>query len=107
MPTAHGGLGGGVDELIDVGIAPGRAAVALTRPGPGGDALLVAACTADGVEAAEVLASLRARLPEYMVPATLTVLADLPLNANGKTDRRALRDARTPTTRARQTGEHA
>ncbi|MEV0219300.1 amino acid adenylation domain-containing protein, partial [Streptomyces sp. NPDC050704] len=33
---------------------------------------------------------LAARLPDYMIPATLTPLEALPLNANGKIDRRAL-----------------
>ncbi|MGX1885234.1 amino acid adenylation domain-containing protein [Streptomyces sp. NPDC055287] len=77
-------------------------AIVLTLPGPGGDTRLAAACTGEGIDSADVLTALRARLPEYMVPSTLTVLADLPLNANGKVDRRALRDTlATTTTNAR------
>ncbi|MET3987763.1 amino acid adenylation domain-containing protein [Streptomyces sp. PvR034] len=73
-------------------------AIALVLPGRRGESRLEAVCTGEGVDAADVLATLRARLPEYMVPAALTVLTDLPLNANGKVDRSALRDLLVTTT---------
>ncbi|MGW1726788.1 non-ribosomal peptide synthetase/MFS transporter [Streptomyces sp. NPDC002306] len=38
----------------------------------------------------QIRTGLRERLPEYMVPASLTVLARMPLTANGKVDRKAL-----------------
>src|SRR5581483_2699665 len=42
------------------------------------------------VEASELRRHLQGRLPEYMLPATYVWLAQLPLTANGKLDRRAL-----------------
>ncbi|MFE9611846.1 amino acid adenylation domain-containing protein [Streptomyces sp. NPDC006012] len=45
---------------------------------------------ASRLDAADVRAGLRERLPEYMVPATLTVLDRFPLTPNGKVDRAAL-----------------
>ncbi|MFE7855672.1 amino acid adenylation domain-containing protein [Streptomyces sp. NPDC057403] len=72
--------------------APGvRDAVVLAVPDQGGQTALAAACTGDRVDSARVLGTLRLRLPAYMVPGSLTVLDTLPLNANGKTDRTALR----------------
>ncbi len=44
------------------------------------------------VDTAAVLAALRSRLAEYMVPSTLIVLEEFPLGASGKLDRKALPD---------------
>ncbi|MEK8072440.1 non-ribosomal peptide synthase/polyketide synthase [Rhodococcoides navarretei] len=44
------------------------------------------------VDTGSVLAALRSRLAEYMVPSTLIVLEEFPLGASGKLDRKALPD---------------
>ncbi len=69
-----------------------REAVVLAL-GQGGDMQLVAylsARTGWQIEVAGLRARLAASLPEHMVPAVLMVLDALPLNANGKVDRKAL-----------------
>ncbi|HEU0076677.1 MAG TPA: non-ribosomal peptide synthetase, partial [Longimicrobiaceae bacterium] len=70
-----------------------REAVAGVREDAAGDRRIVAYVTAregQGVSAAELRAHARARLPEHMVPGAFVVLDRMPLNASGKTDRRAL-----------------
>lgn len=61
--------------------------VALTEPG--GEVVLEAACS--GVATTEeLMAALHRGLPGYMVPRGVTVLGELPLNGNGKLDRKAV-----------------
>ncbi|MEV4928077.1 amino acid adenylation domain-containing protein, partial [Streptomyces roseoverticillatus] len=74
---------------------PGVAQAAVTaRPlAPGGAPQLVAyAVPAPGAApgAQELREALAGRLPEHMVPATVTLLDALPLSVNGKLDRKAL-----------------
>jgi amino acid adenylation domain-containing protein len=51
---------------------------------------IAAFVTGAGIEPAGVRRALQATLQDYAVPQTIQVLPDLPLNANGKVDRRAL-----------------
>jgi amino acid adenylation domain-containing protein/non-ribosomal peptide synthase protein (TIGR01720 family) len=69
-------------------------AVVVAAPGETSARLIayVAAEAEESVDAALVRERLARALPDYMVPATVVVLPSLPLNANGKIDRRALPD---------------
>ncbi|SMQ25052.1 amino acid adenylation domain-containing protein [Pseudomonas helmanticensis] len=74
-----------------------RQAVVLDQPGVGGVQLvayIVAAQAPDPLEQAawreQVRLRLRQDLPDYMIPAHLLLLEQLPLTANGKLDRKAL-----------------
>ncbi|HEX7243558.1 MAG TPA: amino acid adenylation domain-containing protein, partial [Longimicrobiaceae bacterium] len=74
------------------------AAVAAVREADG-EAQLVAYFVPKGdgdtaVLQAELRDGLRARLPEFMVPAMVVPIAEVPLTRSGKTDRRALPDPR-------------
>ena len=60
--------------------------------GPAGPAGSVAVTVpaASTVDEDDLLAHMRANLPGYMVPASVRIMDELPLSANGKVDRRAL-----------------
>ncbi|WP_327675288.1 non-ribosomal peptide synthetase [Kitasatospora sp. NBC_00458] len=71
-----------------------RQVIVVAREDRPGDTRLVGYCAATSDDPAGLAAGLRRfaaeSLPAYMVPSAVTVLPALPLNANGKVDRRAL-----------------
>ncbi|WP_101790923.1 non-ribosomal peptide synthetase [Nonomuraea indica] len=77
-------------------------AVVVARPGPAGEARLVAYLVPEagagvdrvGVDRVELRDVLRRRLPSYMIPATFVTVAALPLTLNGKVDRSRLPEPR-------------
>jgi amino acid adenylation domain-containing protein len=67
-----------------------RDAVAVTVPAPDGEPELLAAVSGSGCDPDRLYAALGGRLPPYMMPRRIAALDRLPLNPNGKIDRRAL-----------------
>jgi len=70
-----------------------KESVVLAREGEGGDKYLCAYVvphTGDAMQVAELREYLAAELPDYMVPAYFVLLEKMPLNPNGKVDRKAL-----------------
>ncbi|RDI67055.1 amino acid adenylation domain-containing protein [Nocardia pseudobrasiliensis] len=67
-------------------------AVCVAHTAPGGEELVAYIVATPGatLDTTELTGDLRRRLPGYMVPAHLLALDELPLNPNGKVDRKAL-----------------
>ena len=59
-------------------------------PTPSGAAGIVAFIASASVDTVQLRRALSQRLPEYMVPRELRLVTELPLNANGKRDRKAV-----------------
>jgi non-ribosomal peptide synthetase component F len=55
-----------------------------------GEAELAAAYCGEPVAGRKIAQRLAARLPQYMIPKSIRYVAELPLNSNGKVDRKAL-----------------
>ena len=76
-------------QAVLAGLDGVEQAVVIAREDRPGDKRLVGYVTGTA-EPVEIRAALAERLPEYMVPAAVVVLAALPLTVNGKLDTRAL-----------------
>ena len=77
-----------------------REAAVAVQDGPTGKALVAFVVADDGAQVwsewcKHLKAGLKAQLPDYMVPMQWVQLSTLPLNANGKVDRKALPQAPT------------
>jgi amino acid adenylation domain-containing protein len=79
-----------------------REAVVIAQLSPGGARLVgyVSVQTGQVIEVGELRERLGEILPDYMVPSAIAVLENLPLNANGKVDRKALPALEFGSTRA-------
>jgi acyl-coenzyme A synthetase/AMP-(fatty) acid ligase len=70
-----------------------KRAVVVSRKAPDGAVTLVGYVTAERgatPDHASLFDALHARLPKHMIPASIEIVESLPLNKNGKVDRRAL-----------------
>ncbi|WP_312033851.1 MULTISPECIES: non-ribosomal peptide synthetase [unclassified Rhodococcus (in: high G+C Gram-positive bacteria)] len=81
-----------VESALEAADGVSQAAAALVSDDGGGDRLVgyVVAEPGRQIDASALTASVRHRLPSYMVPSQIMVLSELPSGSAGKLDRRAL-----------------
>jgi amino acid adenylation domain-containing protein len=80
---------GEIEAVLRGGPGVAEAVVVAVRDDDG-PVVLHAVCTGTGGDGDELLALLRTRLPQHMVPRSVAFWPQLPLNANGKVDRKAI-----------------
>jgi amino acid adenylation domain-containing protein len=84
---------GEVEAAVSLHEGVREAVVVAKEEATGGGKRLVCYCVLEdgaAVSAAELREQVRTHLPEYMIPAALVFLAEMPLTPNGKVDRKAL-----------------
>ena len=81
---------GDIEENINRSPGVRECAVIPRRYADGAVKLLKAFVAADGMDADQIRAALAAALPEYMIPKVICCVDALPVNANGKIDRKEL-----------------
>jgi amino acid adenylation domain-containing protein/non-ribosomal peptide synthase protein (TIGR01720 family)/FkbM family methyltransferase len=70
-----------------------RQSVVIAKEDASGGKRLIAYVVAEDFDREAITVHLKKRLPEYMVPSAIMQIESVPLNSNGKVDRKALPDA--------------
>ncbi|MFI6641776.1 amino acid adenylation domain-containing protein [Streptomyces sp. NPDC050504] len=81
---------GEIESVIDDQPQVSRNLVTVWEEQPGNKKIVAYVVPTAGADPAGLRDQVAARLPDYMVPSAFVVLDDLPLNSNGKVDRKAL-----------------
>jgi natural product biosynthesis luciferase-like monooxygenase protein len=100
---------GEIESLLEAQAGVKQAAV-VVRAEDASDLRLVAYVVGHsgaGLQSHELRTALRAKLPDYMVPSEIVLLADMPRTANGKLDRKALQALKSEPKRQQVTAEAA